>query len=93
MVREQIAKLKQIKAEPLGAAKPTTPPSEVKLEHGAQTALVHQNSVPPAHKSKRVVWGVVIGGIAAVGLAIGLGVGLGDRPHDPVATIGTWRLK
>jgi tetratricopeptide (TPR) repeat protein len=98
IAREQIARLKQApastqtKPEAASAPKSLPPPNDVKLKHEEQTTLARHDS-PPARKSKRVVLGVVIGSLAAVGIAVGLGVGLGDRPRDPVATIGAWRLK
>jgi tetratricopeptide (TPR) repeat protein len=108
-VREQVAKLRQElaaaapsqPARQLPEASPPAPPAPApapapevnKPSSSPASVALTRSPAPPPRKSKALVLGLVIGGVAAVGLVVGLGVGLGERPHDPSATIGTWTLK
>lgn len=99
VAREQIEKLKQSsRTEPRPSIQPapaTPSPNLSAPAPKAEPASVVTASAerPPRHKNKALMWGLVIGGVAAVALAVGLGVGLTEHPRDPVPTMGAWTLK
>jgi tetratricopeptide (TPR) repeat protein len=108
-VNKMVAKLEKaiadeqaVKTSPpsgtIGSATDKQPPVEVKQqpeEVKQQPAPVETREQPPVAQRPKLWWiGVLVGGVAVVGLAVGLGVGLGlsqnQRTAEPSTALGTF---
>jgi hypothetical protein len=68
--------------------RPSPPPIVVAVAPEPLAITVEEREAPPAsRKSRAWIWGVVVGTVAAAGLAVGLGVGLTRDPY-PEVTLG-----
>lgn len=73
---------------------PTTGVDSSSQQPASGTLATPDNARPKNDKrSKAWVWGVVIGGVVAVGLGVGLGVGLSGGSRNPVPSYGRGTLQ
>jgi tetratricopeptide (TPR) repeat protein len=92
-VLRQIERLKAI-SEPKPHASPA-PRVEAapREERQAAPPLATRRNANKPSRVRPWVWGVVVGGVVAVGLAVGLGVGLGAQTQYPTPGFGTIKVE